>query len=378
MADTFPGLHPPCNAWGDDVYTSLAFQEAGLDVRGLANSALVEYCNNANNWEVLVGMIDAQRVLANDSWSGPGSWMDADMLTVGCNDNRIPHTPCDYGTPLTVTEEVTQMSLWCIFASNLMLGSDLRNISNTTLSIIGNKEALAVNRDPLGAHGRLVHDTAPPTPTPFACQAGGTDKYDMYRANMTIEDAILWCRNTSKCAGFCTNSSSYSAACAPTAAHTVMDIRFVDSWAVHRLGSDASWSSWTPAPPPPPSPRVQVFAKPMNDGSRAVSARQRSTPAGTLSIRMHASQRVSDDCGVCIVVCCPVHTQVAVLNLGPNTTDSATVRWDMIQLDERPPWHRAEVRDLWLHEDLGAFEGSFTVKGLESHATALLIVKEKA
>ena len=31
-------------------------------------------------------------------------------------------------------------SLWCIFASNLMLGSDLRNISNTTLAIISNEE----------------------------------------------------------------------------------------------------------------------------------------------------------------------------------------------------------------------------------------------
>ena len=31
----------------------------------------------------------------------------------------------------------SQMSLWCLFASNLMLGSDLRNISNTTLAIIG-------------------------------------------------------------------------------------------------------------------------------------------------------------------------------------------------------------------------------------------------
>lgn len=284
MADTFPGLHPPCNAWGDDVYSSLAFQNAGLDVRALANSALVEYCNNANNWEVLVGMIDAQRVLASDSWSAPGSWIDADMLTVGCNDNRIPHTPCDYGTPLTVTEELTQMSLWCIFASNLMLGSDLRNISNTTLHIIGNKEALGVNRDPLGAHGRLVYDTAPPTPTPFGCHAGGTDKYDMYRANMTVEDAIRWCHNTTKCAGFCTNSSSYPAGC-HAAATAVMDIRFVDSWAVHRLGVDATWTSWSPAPPLPPPHRVQVFVKPMSDGSRAVSLKI--PPALTEAFEMH-------------------------------------------------------------------------------------------
>jgi hypothetical protein len=276
MADTFPSLHPPCNAWGDDVYSSLAFQNAGLNVRDLANSALVEYCNNANNWGVLLGMIDAQRVLANDSWSAPGSWIDADMLTVGCNDNRIRGTPCDHGTPLTVTEEYTQFSLWCIFASNLMLGSDLRNISNTTLDIIGNREALAVNRDPLGAHGRLVHDSAPPSPKPLACHPGGSDKYTLHRANMTVADATRWCRNTSKCAGFCSNSSGYPAACAaggggggaPSSA--VLDIRFVDSWAVHRLGSDTSWSSWVPAPSPPPGPRLQVFAKPMHDGSRAV------------------------------------------------------------------------------------------------------------
>jgi alpha-galactosidase len=146
IEQTFPSLHPPCNAWGDDVYSSLHFQNAGLDVRGLANSALVEYCNNANNWGVVTGLIDAQKALANDAWSAPGSWIDADMLTVGCNDNMIRGTPCDHGTPLTVVEEYSQMSLWCIFASNLMLGSDLRNISSTTLAIIGNEEALAVNR----------------------------------------------------------------------------------------------------------------------------------------------------------------------------------------------------------------------------------------
>ena len=113
------------------VYTSRGFAEAGLDVRGLANSALVEYCNNANNWgtptcdlaesgcihsslvctppmlanvlavltltpcavdplscvcvcpqDVVMTLVDAQATLANDSWSAPGSWIDADMLTV--------------------------------------------------------------------------------------------------------------------------------------------------------------------------------------------------------------------------------------------------------------------------------------------------------
>jgi hypothetical protein len=79
------------------------------------------HASDANNWDIVMGLVDSQTALANDSWSAPGSWIDADMLTVGCNDNRIPGTPCDHGTPLTVVEEYSQMSLWCIFASNLML-----------------------------------------------------------------------------------------------------------------------------------------------------------------------------------------------------------------------------------------------------------------
>ena len=151
-----PGLHPPCHGYSNYVYTSFGFAALGHDVRQLANSALVEYCNNANNWGIMLTLVDAQTTLADDAWSAPGSWVDADMLTVGCNDNPIPGTPCSHGAPLTVVEEYSQFSLWCIFASNLMLGSDLRNISASTLHIISNIEALAVNRDPLGAHGRLV------------------------------------------------------------------------------------------------------------------------------------------------------------------------------------------------------------------------------
>ena len=59
----FPALLPlPGNAWGNDIYSSYGFEAAGLDVRALANSALVEFCNNANNWEIVMGLVDAQQV----------------------------------------------------------------------------------------------------------------------------------------------------------------------------------------------------------------------------------------------------------------------------------------------------------------------------
>jgi hypothetical protein len=278
IAQEFPGLHPPCNAWGDDVYSSKGFEHAGLDVRALANSALVEYCNNANNWEIVMGLVDSNSgptSLANDSWSAPGSWIDADMLTVGCNDNMIPGTPCDHGTPLTVVEEYTQMSLWCIFASNLMLGSDLRNISNTTLAIIGNVEALAVNRDALGAHGQLVHDSAPPTAmmappaAQLTCAAGALDAGEFLKvANMTVADAAKYCESTKACGGFTTKTSTCDPAVNSSAIHLVY-------FKTNLGGSNADpvWRKWEKphyVPPPPPA-RLQVFAKPMSDGARAVA-----------------------------------------------------------------------------------------------------------
>ena len=76
-------------------------------------SLQVEFCNNANNWPIVMSLVDAQKKLAHDAWSEPGSFIDADMLTVGCNDNPLPGSPCSSGTPLTVTEQYSQMSLWC-------------------------------------------------------------------------------------------------------------------------------------------------------------------------------------------------------------------------------------------------------------------------
>ena len=241
-------------------------------------------------------MLAISKVLSNDAWSGPGSWIDADMLTVGCNDNRIRGTPCDYGTPLTVVEEASQMSLWCIFASNLMLGSDLRAISNTTLAIIGNREALAVNKDKLGAHGRLVWDSMPPppplpgSPSPpllqaavssggaaSACASGQMAGGDFWAAHVpnrtTVSAATAWCKNTTKCAGFTVEATCAGVAAAPDA---VLAIHFRDSWGASKPPvANASWSSWVVPgarpPPPPPAPRLQIFAKPMSSGEVAVA-----------------------------------------------------------------------------------------------------------
>lgn len=80
-----------------------------------------------------------------EAYSGPGAWNDPDMLEVGNGD-------------LTYDENVAHFSLWCILAAPLMLGNDIRVMSDEVLSIITNKEAIAVNQDPLGRQGKKVRD----------------------------------------------------------------------------------------------------------------------------------------------------------------------------------------------------------------------------
>ena len=78
-------------------------------------------------------------------YAGPGHWNDPDMLEVG-NGN------------LSYDENVAHFSLWSILAAPLMLGNDIRNISDETLNIITNKEVIAVNQDILGRQGKKVRD----------------------------------------------------------------------------------------------------------------------------------------------------------------------------------------------------------------------------
>ena len=57
---------------------------------------------------------------------------------------------------LTETQNRSFFSLWCMMAAPLMAGNDLRGISPSTIAILTNREAIAINQDPLGVQGRIV------------------------------------------------------------------------------------------------------------------------------------------------------------------------------------------------------------------------------
>jgi alpha-galactosidase len=80
-------------------------------------------------------------------FAGPGHWHDMDMLLIG--------NGC-----ITHSEEMTQMAIWAISASPLIMGNDMRNVSDASKAILKNKDAIAVSQDPLGQMGiRLSGDT---------------------------------------------------------------------------------------------------------------------------------------------------------------------------------------------------------------------------
>ncbi|WP_026705712.1 glycoside hydrolase family 27 protein [Flavobacterium soli] len=69
-------------------------------------------------------------------YSGPDHWNDFDMLEVG--------------NGMTFAEDKSHYTMWSMLASPLIAGNDFRKMTKETLSILTNKEIIAINQDKLG------------------------------------------------------------------------------------------------------------------------------------------------------------------------------------------------------------------------------------
>ena len=72
-------------------------------------------------------------------YAGPGHWNDPDMLEVG--------------NGMSVSEDRAHFTLWCMMAAPLILGNDITDMTPEVLSIITNKDIIAIDQDPLGIQG---------------------------------------------------------------------------------------------------------------------------------------------------------------------------------------------------------------------------------
>lgn len=96
-----------------------------------------------DNWGSVMSILDSQVGL--EAYSGPGGWNDPDMLEVG-------------NPGLTDVESRSHFSLWALLNAPLLAGNDLRNMSETTLSILTNTDVIAVNQDWGGKQGYKLRD----------------------------------------------------------------------------------------------------------------------------------------------------------------------------------------------------------------------------
>ncbi|HZL67746.1 MAG TPA: NPCBM/NEW2 domain-containing protein [Candidatus Limnocylindrales bacterium] len=92
-----------------------------------------------------------------EKYSGPGHFNDEDMLAIG----YVAWGPQLHPTRLTPNEQYAHVSLWCLLDSPLLIGCDLTQLDDFTLSLLTNDEVLEVDQDPLGRQARRVSQHGP-------------------------------------------------------------------------------------------------------------------------------------------------------------------------------------------------------------------------
>ena len=136
-----------------------ALRATGRDiVYSLSNTGIYDnapdYVRLANVWRTTGDINDSWKSMSlkgfsQDRWAaytGPGHWSDPDMLVVG----MVGWGPNLHPSNLTPDEQYTHISLWCLLSSPLLLGCDLAQLDDFTLSLLTNDEVLAINQDSLG------------------------------------------------------------------------------------------------------------------------------------------------------------------------------------------------------------------------------------
>jgi len=140
----FPPMRDALNATGRPIFFSMC--EWGVDepwrwAMSVGNSWRTTG-DIQNSWSSMIQCIDENDI----GWkvAGPGQWNDPDMLEIG-------------NGGLTLSEERVHMSLWALAKAPLILGCDLRSITQESLSALSNPEVIAINQDRLGVQGHKIN-----------------------------------------------------------------------------------------------------------------------------------------------------------------------------------------------------------------------------
>jgi hypothetical protein len=118
----------------------------------------------ANQWRISGDFWDRWKDLDHQfdllaSWQGvggPGHFPDGDMIPFGHIGIKCTIAGKDRQTRFTHDEQLTLLSLWSLASSPLILGNNLPDTDEWTLSLLTNDEVLALDQDPLGIAAKRV------------------------------------------------------------------------------------------------------------------------------------------------------------------------------------------------------------------------------
>lgn len=165
--------HEPYSARREIEMIRIAINHCGRDmVLSLSpGPAILEEVNHlsehANMWRITGDFWDNWPQLFHmfekcNAWSPyvkEGCWPDCDMLPIGHIGVNTPgHDMHARFTNFTKDEQITMMTLWCIFRSPLMVGAELRDNDDWTLSLLTNPEVLRLLKYSKGAKQILRTD----------------------------------------------------------------------------------------------------------------------------------------------------------------------------------------------------------------------------
>jgi hypothetical protein len=145
-------LHAALVASEPPIVLSLSPGPAPVDRAGHLES-------NAQMWRISGDFWDDWKSLKNQfalcrAWApyiGPNHWPDADMLPLGRICIRGYKEP-ERQSRFTPDEVQTNLTLWAIFRSPLMMGGDLPSLDNATLGRLTNSEVLNVDQHSSNNH----------------------------------------------------------------------------------------------------------------------------------------------------------------------------------------------------------------------------------
>lgn len=129
----------------DISYNVCRWEFPGVWITKLADSWRISHDINFRpgsmpQWSSITDIIDISTYLA--PYASPGHYNDMDMLEVGRG--------------MTLEEDRSHLTMWCMLASPLLLGHDMTKMSEQTRELLCNREVLAIDQDPAALQAQLI------------------------------------------------------------------------------------------------------------------------------------------------------------------------------------------------------------------------------